>query len=184
MAAKQRIGVVGAGFVSFHHLVAWHAIDSATVVAIADVDRRKVWARAREFGIDAMYESAEAMLDEARLDAIDIASPVETHAHCCAVVVEGNPATPGFPPTPADDLDVVGPSTRIQLQGARLERSGARAETVHLDLGADYQSAFTHAAEHFATCIATDKPFESDAADNLRTLALVDAAYRCAEDRR
>ena len=57
-------------------------------VAIADIDRRKAEARARQFGIDAVRETAEAMLDYDRLDALDIATPVETHGDCCRLAAD------------------------------------------------------------------------------------------------
>lgn len=76
----MRVGLAGAGMVSHHHLVAWRAIDGATVVAIADPDRTKAEERAGEHAIPAIYDSVDAMLTHERPDAIDIAAPMETHA--------------------------------------------------------------------------------------------------------
>ena len=76
-----RIGLVGAGMVSHHHLIAWAGIaDQARVVAVADPSADNAARRATEFEIPRTYASAEAMLAETDLDAIDIAAPREMHA--------------------------------------------------------------------------------------------------------
>jgi D-apiose dehydrogenase len=81
MNQPLRIGLVGAGMVSRHHLIAWASIsDQARVVAIADPSADNAARRASEFGIAHTYPSAEAMLAATDLDAIDIAAPREMHA--------------------------------------------------------------------------------------------------------
>ena len=76
-----RIGLAGAGMVSRHHLIAWRAQSHrAQVVAIADPSDAAATTRAEEFGIPRRYPDADAMLEAEALDAIDIASPRETHA--------------------------------------------------------------------------------------------------------
>ena len=50
------------------------------MVAICDPDAAAVAARAEAFGIAGRFASAEAMLDGAELDALDVCSPRETHA--------------------------------------------------------------------------------------------------------
>ncbi|HEX2114294.1 MAG TPA: Gfo/Idh/MocA family oxidoreductase [Alphaproteobacteria bacterium] len=76
----MRVGLIGAGMISHYHLIAWSRLGSARVVAICDPDRTRAEARAREFGIAAVYASAEDMLAHEALDALDIASPRERHA--------------------------------------------------------------------------------------------------------
>jgi D-apiose dehydrogenase len=81
MNQPLRIGLVGAGMVSRHHLIAWATLsDQARVVAVADPSADNAARRASEFGIAHTYPSAEAMLAAAELDAIDIAAPREMHA--------------------------------------------------------------------------------------------------------
>jgi predicted dehydrogenase len=78
---RARIGMIGAGWVTAHHLAAWRSLEEeASVVAICDPDPSAVAARAEAFGIAGRFASAEAMLDEAEIDALDICSPRETHA--------------------------------------------------------------------------------------------------------
>ncbi|MDI1262488.1 MAG: Gfo/Idh/MocA family oxidoreductase [bacterium] len=81
MTQPLRIGLIGAGMVSRHHLIAWATIpDQARVVAIADPSPENAARRATEFGISQTHASAEAMLAACELDAIDIAAPREMHA--------------------------------------------------------------------------------------------------------
>ncbi|MGH6712181.1 MAG: Gfo/Idh/MocA family protein [Bradyrhizobium sp.] len=81
MNQPLRIGLVGAGMVSRHHLIAWASIaDQARVVAVADPSVDNAARRASEFAIPNTYASAEMMLAAGELDAIDIAAPREMHA--------------------------------------------------------------------------------------------------------
>ena len=81
MNKPLRIGLIGAGMVSRHHLIAWADIaDQARVVAVADPSRDNAARRAAEFGIPQSYTDAEAMLAATELDAVDIAAPRQLHA--------------------------------------------------------------------------------------------------------
>ncbi len=81
MTQPLRIGLIGAGMVSRHHLIAWANIsDQAHVVAVADPSADNAARRAGEFDIPNIYANAEAMLAATELDAIDIAAPREMHA--------------------------------------------------------------------------------------------------------
>jgi predicted dehydrogenase len=81
MNKPLRVGLIGAGMVSRHHLIAWTELkDQARVVAIADPSAENAARRAGEFGIAASFRGAEAMLAETELDAVDIAAPRAIHA--------------------------------------------------------------------------------------------------------
>ena len=81
MSAPLRIGLVGAGWVTQHHLAGWGRLGPrAKVVAIADPDPNAASARAAAFGIAQTFTSAAQMLDGADLDAVDVAAPREFHA--------------------------------------------------------------------------------------------------------
>jgi predicted dehydrogenase len=82
---KLRVGLAGAGMISHYHLTAWRSLDSAEVVAVCDPDDMHARQRAEEFGVPHVYSSLEAMIHGERLDAIDIASPCETHAELIEV---------------------------------------------------------------------------------------------------
>jgi predicted dehydrogenase len=75
-----RVAMIGAGMISWRHLTAWRGIEGAKVVAIVDPVADRALARAREFGIARYYDDIDDLLRAERVDAIDIASPRETHA--------------------------------------------------------------------------------------------------------
>lgn len=89
MSDELRIGLIGAGWVSRHHLIGWRALaGQARVVAIADPSAAAARSRADEFAIGATYADAAAMLAAGHLDAIDIAAPRATHADLVRLVVD------------------------------------------------------------------------------------------------
>ena len=78
---RLRVGMIGAGWVSRHHLRAWQRqAPSAEVVALADPNPAAVRERAAEFGIAATYANAETLLAAESLDVVDICAPREFHA--------------------------------------------------------------------------------------------------------
>lgn len=82
MAGRMRIGMVGAGWVTGHHLPAWRQQASrAEITAICDPHLGAAQERARAFGIPQVFASAEAMLEQVALDGLDICAPRETHPH-------------------------------------------------------------------------------------------------------
>lgn len=82
--SRIRIGLIGAGWVTGHHLDAWATLtDRAEVVAIADPEKNACAARAAQYGIPQAFASTQEMLEATELDAVDIASPREFHAEGC-----------------------------------------------------------------------------------------------------
>lgn len=78
---KRRVGVIGAGWVSAHHLPAWKKLgERAEVISIADPSEPAAKARAEAFGIPAIYADAATMLARENLDIVDICAPREAHA--------------------------------------------------------------------------------------------------------
>jgi predicted dehydrogenase len=78
---RLRVGLLGCGWVSQHHLRAWQSIrDDAEVVALADPSDEALHRRGQEFGIDRRYGNVRDLLDAGNIDAIDVATPRETHA--------------------------------------------------------------------------------------------------------
>ncbi|MEP9352268.1 Gfo/Idh/MocA family oxidoreductase [Xanthobacter sp. KR7-65] len=85
--APLRVGLIGAGWVTQHHLRGWQEIgDKARVVAIADPSSARAAERAEAFAIPAVFDSAEAMLAAGGLDAVDIAAPRAVHADLARLV--------------------------------------------------------------------------------------------------
>jgi D-apiose dehydrogenase len=81
MNAPLRVGMVGAGWVTQHHLAGWAQLGArAKVVAIADPNWEAAQSRAGEFDIAQVFDSAERMIYGVQLDAVDVAAPREFHA--------------------------------------------------------------------------------------------------------
>lgn len=76
---RLRVGMVGAGMISDFHLKAWEKVEGAEVVCVCDVDAARARARADAFGVARAEDDFLRMLDRGGLDAIDIATPLETH---------------------------------------------------------------------------------------------------------
>jgi D-apiose dehydrogenase len=77
---ELRVGVLGCGMISADHFRAWSTCTGASVVAVCDPALERARARAQEFGIEHVYASPREMLENERLDAVDIITPRETHA--------------------------------------------------------------------------------------------------------
>ncbi len=77
---RLRVGIAGTGAISQYHLVGWQAQPDVELVALCDPDPVRAGSRAKEFGIPRIYASMEAMLSAESLDAVDVITPVGTHA--------------------------------------------------------------------------------------------------------
>lgn len=75
-----RIAFAGAGMISAYHLTGWKQTPGVELVAICDAVLEKARTRAIEFGVSRAYTDFATMLDKEKPDAVDIVTPVETHA--------------------------------------------------------------------------------------------------------
>lgn len=80
--AKTRVGLIGCGLAATgEHLPALRAHPDVEVAALCDRDRARARAAAERAGVDAgVYDDPDAMLREARLDAVFVLTPPESHA--------------------------------------------------------------------------------------------------------
>ena len=83
-----RIALAGAGMISAYHLTGWKQTPGAEVVAICDAVLEKARTRAIEFGVSRAYANFVTMLDKEKPDAVDIVTPVETHAPLARIAVD------------------------------------------------------------------------------------------------
>lgn len=84
---RLRVGLLGCGWVSQHHLRAWRSVaDQAEVVALADPSAEALNQRGQEFGIDRRYAGALELLQAGEIDAVDVATPRDTHADMVRLV--------------------------------------------------------------------------------------------------
>jgi D-apiose dehydrogenase len=78
--AALRFAIFGTGFWARFQLAAWRELEGAECVALYNRTRSKAEALAHEFGVPAVYDDPEELLDRERLDFIDIITDVETHS--------------------------------------------------------------------------------------------------------
>jgi len=118
----------------------------------------------------------------------DWALVVLGHAAGATSQLDGSWANDAEPPGPTREGDVVIEGTEGVLHFAPHERElrlvKLGGETTVLarygEMGGSFQSAFTGCVGDFARAVRTDRPFESSAEDNLKTLGATLAAYESA----
>ena len=80
MTSPFRVGVIGCGFFAQNHLAAWASMDDVALAAVCDLDLDKARTAAKSYNSGAAYADAAQMLDRERLDFVDIATTMESHA--------------------------------------------------------------------------------------------------------
>ncbi len=94
-----------------------------------------------------------------------------------AVEVTGTMAAPGYPPRVPDRLEIVGSKASAIFENSELRLLGPNPRRQAYDNDQGYQASFDNVIAHFVDCLETGAPFETDPADNLETLRLVEHAY-------
>jgi predicted dehydrogenase len=93
------------------------------------------------------------------------------------VEVTGTMVAAGYPARPPDRLEVVGSKASATFADSELHLHGANPRSQRFDSEQGYQASFDAVIAHFVDCLETGAPFETDPADNLETLRLVEHAY-------
>jgi D-apiose dehydrogenase len=94
-----------------------------------------------------------------------------------SVVIDANVSALGYPPLPADRLEILGDTDTLLLDVDKVSLlSQPEVVSVH-DLKANYQECFTGAIREFVSGLRTGRPFATDRLDNLQTLRLMEAVY-------
>jgi len=73
------IGIVGCGRISDLHAAGYRADSRARLVAVCDADSVKASSKAREWGADSFYTDFRLLLDDKRIDAVEIITPQRFH---------------------------------------------------------------------------------------------------------
>lgn len=77
---RIKVAVIGTGFFSQYHYDAWRRLPGVSLVALTyGSNRARADEIAAKFGVPAIFDNAEAMMDATRPDVVDIVSPPDTH---------------------------------------------------------------------------------------------------------
>jgi predicted dehydrogenase len=96
------------------------------------------------------------------------------------IEVTGTLAAPGYPARPPDRLEMVGSKASVTFENSELRLLGDQPRRESYDRDHGYQVSFDAVIAHFVDCLETGAPFETGPEDNLKTLRLVEDAYRAA----
>lgn len=83
-----RFALMGTGFWSQFQLAGWRELPGVECVALYNRTRSKAEALGRRFGIEAIYDDPTRLLEEARVDFVDIVTDPGTHAALTRLVAE------------------------------------------------------------------------------------------------
>jgi predicted dehydrogenase len=100
------------------------------------------------------------------------------------VEVTGTMAAPGYVARAPDRLEIVGSQASAMFADSELRLLGPKPRSQSYDNDRGYQASFDGVIAHFVDCLETGAPFETDPADNLETLRLVEHAYWAAGQHR
>jgi D-apiose dehydrogenase len=90
VSSPLRVGVIGCGFFAENHLSAWSSMDDVVLAAVCDLDVGKARSTAERHGASASYADAAEMLDREKLDFVDIATTMESHAELVGMAAARN----------------------------------------------------------------------------------------------
>ncbi len=95
-------------------------------------------------------------------------------------------ASSGYPPGTANDTFVVEGTQGSLFLNAKgrltLHRADGRVERIPVDVTESYVRMYWGAINHFAECVRSGAPFQTDGPDNLRTLEAAFRAYESARE--
>ena len=81
MNGRVRVAIVGCGWVTEHrHLPALRRLPVADVVAVADVDERRLNSVADRFGIRSRHTDVQTLLADQAVEAVAVCTPLPSHA--------------------------------------------------------------------------------------------------------
>jgi predicted dehydrogenase len=96
------------------------------------------------------------------------------------ITLRGSMVAHGAPVRTGDRLQAMGAAASIHLDATTLSLLGREARSQSFDFESSYQQSFDSVISYFVDCLADGRPFETDIADNLETLRLVEDAYAAA----
>ncbi|HEX3940853.1 MAG TPA: NAD-dependent epimerase/dehydratase family protein [Acidobacteriaceae bacterium] len=84
----RKVAFVGAGYIADWHAKSIRSVSNVELVAVCDRVVPKAEALARKFGVPQVYDSLDAMLAEARPDAVHVLLPPDRHFEAAQTILE------------------------------------------------------------------------------------------------
>lgn len=87
-AGELRVGVIGAGFWARYQVAGWREMEGVRLAGVFNRTVEKAKRLGEEFGIERVYADVERMLDEGKLDVVDVITDVDTHSRYVKLAAE------------------------------------------------------------------------------------------------
>ena len=82
----MKVGLVGCGAIAPAHLRGWQRAEGFAIGGVFDLDRELAAKRAKEFGVERIYDRMEQLIDDC--DVVDVCTPPQTHAKIARPILE------------------------------------------------------------------------------------------------
>jgi len=83
-----KVGFIGTGVISALHFKAYREISEAEVVAICDLDGKRLRQRAQQWGVAKTYVSYQDLIADDGIDAVEILTPQQSHREIAIAALE------------------------------------------------------------------------------------------------
>ena len=162
------IALLGAGYAARIQLACWREIPGASVIGVWNRSAERARALAAEFGVPS-FDELHALLAQSAVDAVDIATAVETHRdYALQAAASGKhvlcqkPLAPSFAEAEAIVRDCEAAGIRLMVNENWRWRPWYRAARDLLDRGVIGQPFYLHLACRSAAAVATpERPPQS-----------------------
>ncbi|QUH01897.1 Gfo/Idh/MocA family oxidoreductase [Saccharopolyspora erythraea] len=85
---RLRVGIIGIGWAGRQHLAAYHELPNVEIAAIAGMETGPLAALGTQYGVSALFQKWEDLIEAADLDAVSIAVPTYLHAPIAIAALE------------------------------------------------------------------------------------------------
>ena len=85
---KFKGALIGCGFFATNHMYAWKELKNVEIIAVCDLNIRKVRHFKDKFKIKHSYVSINKMIDDLSLDFVDVVTTMETHLEICNLLAK------------------------------------------------------------------------------------------------
>ncbi len=84
----MKVGLIGCGAIAPAHLRGWQRADGFEVAGVFDLNRELAEKRAREFGVERIFDRIEQVIDACEV--VDVCTPPQTHAKIARPILEAD----------------------------------------------------------------------------------------------